>query len=44
MRPHQYPCFETKNNSMKRLFAFIVSLFALVPLIIYAWWPEEEVK
>jgi hypothetical protein len=29
---------------MKRLFSFILSLIALVPLIIYAWWPEEEVQ
>jgi hypothetical protein len=30
---------------MKRPFSFILSLLALVPLLIYAWWPEaDEVK
>ncbi len=30
---------------MKRILTFFVSLFALVPLILYAWWPEtEEIK
>ena len=29
---------------MKRFFTFCLSLFALIPLIIYAWWPEEELK
>jgi hypothetical protein len=29
---------------MKRIFSFFVSLVALVPLIIYAWWPEEDLK
>jgi hypothetical protein len=27
---------------MKKTFTFILSLVALVPLIIYAWWPEAE--
>ncbi len=30
---------------MKRFFSFFVSLFALIPLLIYASWPEaEEIK
>ncbi len=27
---------------MKRLFTFLFSLIALIPLMIYAWWPEAE--
>jgi len=27
---------------MKKLFSFFLSLVALVPLIVYAWWPESE--
>jgi hypothetical protein len=29
---------------MKRVLSFFMALFALVPLIIYAYWPEEELK
>lgn len=29
---------------MKRFFSFLLSFFALIPLVIYAWWPGEEVK
>ncbi len=29
---------------MKRLFANFLSFIALIPLIVYAWWPEEEIK
>ncbi len=27
---------------MKRIIRFFVSIFALVPVIIYAWWPDED--
>ena len=27
---------------MKRIFTFFLSLIALVPLIVYAWWPEPD--
>lgn len=27
---------------MKSVISFILSLFALVSLIIYAWWPESK--
>lgn len=27
---------------MRKLFSFLFSLIALVPLIVYAWWPEGE--
>lgn len=27
---------------MKRLFKFGISIFALIPVMIYAWWPETE--
>lgn len=27
---------------MKRVLTFILSLLALIPLIVYAWWPETE--
>jgi hypothetical protein len=27
---------------MKRVLTFILSLIALIPLIIYAWWPETD--
>jgi hypothetical protein len=27
---------------MKRILTFFLSLFALIPLIVYAWWPETE--
>lgn len=27
---------------MRKLFSFLLSLVALVPLIVYAWWPEGE--
>ena len=27
---------------MKKIITFFLSLIALVPLIIYAWWPEAE--
>jgi hypothetical protein len=27
---------------MRKVLSFFVSLFALIPLIIYAWWPETE--
>jgi hypothetical protein len=27
---------------MRRILAFFISLIALIPLIIYAWWPETE--
>lgn len=30
---------------MRRMFKFLLSLLALIPLIIYAWWPEtKEIK
>lgn len=27
---------------MARVFKFLFSLAALIPLVIYAWWPEPE--
>ncbi|PQV61109.1 hypothetical protein SAMN05444410_105209 [Hydrobacter penzbergensis] len=27
---------------MKSIFAFILSLLALVSMIVYAWWPESK--
>ncbi len=27
---------------MARVFKFLFSLVALIPLVIYAWWPEPE--
>jgi hypothetical protein len=29
---------------MKSLFTFIASFFALIPLLIYAWFPEDKKK
>ena len=29
---------------MKRFFTFCLTILALIPLLIYAWWPEEELK
>ncbi len=29
---------------MKKLLHFLVSLFLLIPMILYAWWPEPEKK
>lgn len=27
---------------MRKTILFLVSLLALIPLILYAWWPEAE--
>ena len=27
---------------MRKFLSFLLSLVALIPLIIYAWWPETE--
>ena len=34
--------YQLNPASMKRTFFFLLSLIAMIPLIIYAWWPGTE--